>query len=301
MPNVGSGQGTVRRTSGAGSRTGGRGVRTGDRGGGGGGGRNKQLPGLVVPRAAQQRPESLGQAERRRSVGSIGARPASRGERPASRERRSKGSSFVAPAPGGPGVKKGAGRPPPPLGEAYMQKAGEGYSLEQLTAMAGMHLSAGRPDDALPMVMEVYGAHREINGAEHPDTLVHMTNLAQVHMKMLNEEEALPLFTEALIGQRRGLGSDHESTLITIATLGELVGLMGNHTAAIVLLEEGANGWTTLGGRDHPQAKKCMEQLQINSRFAQDPVLATNFKEFRALKKEGTQMAQAKRDALAAC
>ena len=119
------------------------------------------------------------------------------------------------------------------------------------------HMQAGQPDDALPMATEVFGAHLEILGQDHPSTLVSMTNLAQVHMAMRNDENAVSLFRDALSLQRRAGGDADESTLTTVALLGELLGLMGQHTEAVLLLEEGAAGWLQLGGSGHPQTQKC--------------------------------------------
>ena len=167
--------------------------------------------------------------------------------------------------------------------------------------MAAMHMQAGQPDDALPMATEVFGAHLEILGQDHLSTLVSMTNLAQVHMAMRNDENAVSLFRDALSLQRRAGGDADESTLTTVALLGELLGLMGQHTEAVPLLEEGAAGWLQLGGSGHPQTQKCLEHLSLNERFAKDPLLAANFRQFRALKKESRDIVQARNEALALC
>jgi hypothetical protein len=80
--------------------------------------------------------------------------------------------------------------------------------------------TAGKPDLAIPLLVETRKLRKAKLGPDHPDTLVTMANLAVAYEKAGKLDLAIPLDEETLKLKKAKLGPDNPATLVTMASLG---------------------------------------------------------------------------------
>jgi len=105
-------------------------------------------------------------------------------------------------------------------------------TLDSLDDLAGMLLSQGRYDEALPVAEQTLAARSHVLGADHQDTLASANTLAMVYTSLGRLGDAEQLYKETLSAQRRVLGEEHPHTLSTMNNLGVLYNDQRRYAAA---------------------------------------------------------------------
>jgi tetratricopeptide (TPR) repeat protein len=110
--------------------------------------------------------------------------------------------------------------------------------LAALYSRAEEHLRSGKPDLALPLLVEVLNSKAANLGPDDPDTLATMNQLGVVYWKMGQLDKSVPLFEKLVKIQEAILGRDQPATMASVANLGVNYRDAGKLKEAITLLEE---------------------------------------------------------------
>jgi serine/threonine-protein kinase len=114
--------------------------------------------------------------------------------------------------------------------------------------LATDYLKAGKKDQALPLLVEIWNSKKARLGPEHPDTLQSMNQLGVVYWQLGQLDKSVPLFEKLLKIREAKLGRDDPETLQAVANLGVNYKDAGKLKEAIGLLEEALGA-----ARKHPQ------------------------------------------------
>jgi tetratricopeptide (TPR) repeat protein len=118
------------------------------------------------------------------------------------------------------------------------------------------HLQAGKRDQALPLLVEIWESKKARLGPGHSDTLNSMNQLGVVYWQMGRLDRSVPLFEELLKLREAKQGRDHPETLNSVANLGVNYKDAGRLREAIGLLEEAHRAVTK-----HPELAWVTSQL----------------------------------------
>jgi tetratricopeptide (TPR) repeat protein len=120
---------------------------------------------------------------------------------------------------------------------------------------------AGRRDEALKLFEEVLALRREVNGPEHPDTLLAMGNLSTSYAEAGRRDEALRLREEVLALRRKVNGPEHPDTLKAMNYLAMAYDRAGRLDESLKLREEALPLSRKVNGPDHPHTSAWMKDL----------------------------------------
>jgi tetratricopeptide (TPR) repeat protein len=104
--------------------------------------------------------------------------------------------------------------------------------------LAMEHLKAGKKDQALPLLVEVFNSKKTRLGPDHAETLESMNMLGVVYWQLGQFDKSVPLFEKLLKSREAKHGRDHPDTLRAVANLGVNYKDAGKLKEAIGLLEE---------------------------------------------------------------
>ncbi len=124
---------------------------------------------------------------------------------------------------------------------AMPEKAPNDNDVDLLAAKskeAELHLRAGKPELALPLLVEVLAGRKARLGPDHANTLETMKQLGVICWRLRQFDKSVPLFEELSKLQEAKHGRDHPETLLALANLGVNYRDAGRFTDAIPLLEE---------------------------------------------------------------
>ncbi len=131
----------------------------------------------------------------------------------------------------------------------------------------GYH-SAGRLDEAVPLLEETLPLRKAKLGDEHPSTLTSMNNLAAGYYSAGRLDEAIPLLKETLGLCKAKLGDEHPDTLNSMNSLANGYLSAGRLHEAIPLFEETLRLQKAKLGDEHPDTLTSMNNLALDYRSA---------------------------------
>ena len=107
-----------------------------------------------------------------------------------------------------------------------------------LLRVAKLHVAAGEPRTALPLLSEAMVSARRRQGEGGPEALAVMLVLSQAHGELEEFDKAIPLARQVLRMQRKELGPENVDALVCQGDLAVLHGAAGEPTVALPLLQE---------------------------------------------------------------
>jgi len=127
--------------------------------------------------------------------------------------------------------------------------AGEKAKADADMSLAAEHLQVGKPDLALPFLVDILNVRKARLGPDHPDTLETMTKLGVAYWQLRQLDKSVPLFEELLKSREAALGRDHFQTLDAAGILGVNYLDSGRLKEALPLLEEAYRASKNYPGR----------------------------------------------------
>jgi WD40 repeat protein/tetratricopeptide (TPR) repeat protein len=135
-------------------------------------------------------------------------------------------------------------------------------ALAPMAALARMHLGqGGRPDLALPMLVEMAKVKKEKLGPEDPETLEALDSLGHLHWRLRQFDKAIAVFEEIIkIGEAKS-GRDSREVQEALDNVGNIHWVRGEHEKAIPFFEEVFKVREARLGRSDPQTLRAMGEL----------------------------------------
>jgi tetratricopeptide (TPR) repeat protein len=135
---------------------------------------------------------------------------------------------------------------------AAREEFGEAHrkTLSAINELALAHHSAGRSDEAFPLLRDVAARAERAFGPDHPTTTLYLNNLGVIAKAADDAEAALDAFRRALEGRERILGPEHPETIDSREEIGHLLRGEGKYDEAIAQYARAAADRTNAFGAD---------------------------------------------------
>ncbi|KAL7267903.1 hypothetical protein RUND412_009495 [Rhizina undulata] len=117
--------------------------------------------------------------------------------------------------------------------------------------LASTYADLGYYNQAQDSYRKVLEWQEEMDGSDHPSTLITMNNMGFIFRIQGRYGEALKRCQKALSGLRTALGTDHPSTLEAMNNLALIFSIQGRHDEALELFQEALAGMEKVLGGDH--------------------------------------------------
>src|SRR5262249_4536793 len=108
---------------------------------------------------------------------------------------------------------------PPDQRKGVLEQA-EADAFAALSKLATEHERAGKPEEAVPLYIEILNYHKAKLGPEDPATIQTAELLGQTYCGMGQFEKAIPLFEDVLKAQRAKFGREDPATRSAMLWLG---------------------------------------------------------------------------------
>jgi tetratricopeptide (TPR) repeat protein len=134
-------------------------------------------------------------------------------------------------------------------------------TLTSRNNLAAAYRSAGRIEEAIPLLERTLADHERLLGSDHPNTLMLQNNLAETYQAAGRAEEAISLLERAIADHERLLCSDHPNILMLQSNLAVAYQAAGRAEEAVSLLEHTIAEQQRVLGGDHPDTLHSQNNL----------------------------------------
>jgi WD40 repeat protein/tetratricopeptide (TPR) repeat protein len=157
----------------------------------------------------------------------------------------------------------------PPAEQKALIARGDVDALTPQSALIRKHLGqGGRPDLALPLLIEIAKVKKEKLGPDDPDTIETMAKLGDLQWQLGQRDKAVAVFEEIVKVCEAKFGRDNPQTLDSMDKLGVFHWRLGQFDKAIPLFEEIVKVREAKFGRDDPQTLNGIANLGANCKGA---------------------------------
>jgi WD40 repeat protein/tetratricopeptide (TPR) repeat protein len=135
-------------------------------------------------------------------------------------------------------------------------------ALAPMSALARMHMGqGGRPDLALPLLIEMANVKKAKLGPDDPETLEALDSLGHLHWRLRQFDKAIAVFEEIIkIGEAKS-GRDSREVQDALDNIGNIHWVRGEHEKAIPFFEEVFKVREAKFGRNDVQTLRAMGEL----------------------------------------
>src|SRR5262245_33350478 len=126
---------------------------------------------------------------------------------------------------------------PPDERKGVLEQA-EADAFAALSNLAVEHERAGKPEEAVPLYIEILKLNKAKLGPEDPATIQTAETLGGIYYRMGQFEKAIPVWEDVVKSRRAKFGREDPATLSAMLQLGWAYGRAGRLKKAIAILEE---------------------------------------------------------------
>ena len=136
-------------------------------------------------------------------------------------------------------------------------------TLASRNNLALAYRSAGRLDEAIPLLERTLADYERVLGETHPNTLTSRNNLALAYQDAGRLDEAIPLYERTLTDREPVLGETHPDTLTSRNNLASAYQAAGRLDEAIPLYERTLTDRERVLGETHPDTLGSRNNLAL--------------------------------------
>jgi WD40 repeat protein/serine/threonine protein kinase/tetratricopeptide (TPR) repeat protein len=153
----------------------------------------------------------------------------------------------------------------PPADRKALVARADVDALAPLYALAGRHLAqGGRPDQAVPLLIEIAKVKKAKLGPDDPETLEALEKLADLHWQLGQLDKAIPVLEEIVRVREAKFGGDDLQTLEYMTRLGVLHWRLDQFDRSIPVFEKLVKVREAKFGQDDPQTLNAMANLGVS-------------------------------------